>query len=130
MKGRFEFGETLRSLVEDIEYNDDEFAALRNIRFHRPNCLEQADFEARLKIMSQRLAMTLNWRESIVDLLKLLNLDSSLGARKCLARELGVAAGPHGSFEQNVALRNTVLKHLAGNEGRVPRKVRKVMYRR
>ena len=45
-----------------------------------------------------------NWRTSIVDLLKLLDLDSSLEARKELASELGVNAGAAGSAEQNIAL--------------------------
>ncbi|KAK0360434.1 hypothetical protein LTR94_027319, partial [Friedmanniomyces endolithicus] len=45
-----------------------------------------------------------NWRTSIVDLLKLLDLDSSLAARKALAQELNVNAGEHGSAEQNIAL--------------------------
>ena len=44
-----------------------------------------------------------NWRTSIVDLLKLLDLDSSLQARKELAEELNVHAGEHGSAEQNIA---------------------------
>ena len=61
-----------------------------------------------------------NWRTSIVDLLKLLDLDSSLDARKELAGELGVNAGPHGSAEQNIALHRAVMRKLAENGGRVP----------
>jgi hypothetical protein len=61
-----------------------------------------------------------NWRTSIVDLLKLLDLDSSLDARKELAGELGVNAGPHGSAEQNIALSKAVWKKLAENGGQVP----------
>src|SRR5215217_5646143 len=54
-----------------------------------------------------------NWRTSIVDLLKLLGLDSSLEARKELAAELGVNAGAHGSAEQNIALSKAVWRKLA-----------------
>jgi hypothetical protein len=61
-----------------------------------------------------------NWRTSIVDLLKLLDLDSSLEARKELATELNVHAGAHGSAEQNMALSKAVWKKLAENGGQVP----------
>jgi hypothetical protein len=61
-----------------------------------------------------------NWRESIVDLLKMLEIDSSLEARKELARELGVNAGPHGSAEQNIALHKAVMRKIAENGGKVP----------
>lgn len=61
-----------------------------------------------------------NWRTSIVDLLKLLDLDSSLDARKDLAEELGVHAGAHGSAEQNIALSKAVWRKLAENGGQVP----------
>ncbi|MBY8823485.1 DUF3597 domain-containing protein [Sphingomonas colocasiae] len=61
-----------------------------------------------------------NWRTSIVDLLKLLDLDSSLSARANLADELGIHAGPNGSAEQNVALHKAVMRKLAENGGVVP----------
>lgn len=61
-----------------------------------------------------------NWRTSIVDLLKLLDIDSSLTARRELATELEVHAGDHGSAEQNIALSKAVWKKLADNGGRVP----------
>jgi pyruvate/2-oxoglutarate dehydrogenase complex dihydrolipoamide acyltransferase (E2) component len=65
-----------------------------------------------------------NWRTSIVDLLKLLDLDSSLEARKELAAELGVNAGAHGSAEQNIALSKAVWAALAKNGGKVPASLR------
>ncbi len=65
-----------------------------------------------------------NWRTSIVDLLKLLDLDSSLEARKALASELGVNAGAAGSAEQNIALSKAVWKKLAENGGQVPASLR------
>ena len=65
-----------------------------------------------------------NWQTSIVDLLKLLDLDSSLSARKELAEELKVNAGEHGSAEQNIALQKAVMRQLAANGGTVPASLR------
>ena len=65
-----------------------------------------------------------NYQTSIVDLLKLLDLDSSLGARKELAGELNVHAGADGSAEQNVALHQAVMAKLAENGGVVPDSLR------
>lgn len=65
-----------------------------------------------------------NWRTSIVDLLKMLDLDSSLEARKELASDLGVNAGAHGSAEQNIALSKAVWAALAKNGGKVPASLR------
>ncbi len=61
-----------------------------------------------------------NYNQSIVDLLKLLDLDSSMNARKELAEELGVNAGAHGSAEQNIALHKAVIRKLEENGGKVP----------
>jgi 3-oxoacyl-ACP reductase-like protein len=65
-----------------------------------------------------------NYRSSIVDLLKLLDLDSSLAARKDLAAELGVHAGEDGTAEQNIALHRAVMDKLAANGGIVPDSLR------
>jgi hypothetical protein len=63
----------------------------------------------------------LNWKTSIVDLLKLLGLDSSLAARKELATELGCPADKMGdSAQMNMWLHKTVLQKLAANGGNVP----------
>jgi hypothetical protein len=61
-----------------------------------------------------------NYQSSIVDLLKLLDMDSSLDARKELANELGVHAGADGSAEENIALHKAVMDKLAENGGMVP----------
>lgn len=61
-----------------------------------------------------------NYKTSIVDLLKLLDLDSSLSARKALGEELGVNAGEDGTAEQNIALHKAVMDKLAANGGMVP----------
>ena len=78
------------------------------------------DVEAVLTAMAEMDGGGGNWRTSIVDLLKLLKLDSSLEARKDLADELGVHAGEAGSAEQNIALHKAVMKKLADNGGQVP----------
>jgi len=78
------------------------------------------DVEAVLTSMAEIEGGGGNWRTSIVDLLKLLKLDSSLEARKGLADELGVHVGEAGSAEQNIALHKAVMKKLADNGGQVP----------
>jgi uncharacterized protein DUF3597 len=65
-----------------------------------------------------------NWQTSIVDLLKLLDLDSSLNARKELANELNIHAGADGTAEQNIALHAGVMQKLAENGGKVPDSLR------
>lgn len=82
------------------------------------------DVEAVLTALAASKGGGGNWRTSIVDLLKMLDLDSSLDARKELAGELGVNTGPHGSAEQNLALIKAVWKALAENGGVVPASLR------
>ena len=62
----------------------------------------------------------LNWRTSIVDLMKLLDLDSSLSNRKELATELGYQGEKDGSAEMNIWLHKAVMKELEKNGGKVP----------
>jgi hypothetical protein len=83
-----------------------------------------ADVEAVLSVMAEDKGGGGNWRTSIVDLLKLLDLDSSLAARKELAQELDVHAGADGSAEQNIALQRAVMRKLAENGGVVPDSLR------
>ena len=61
----------------------------------------------------------LDWKVSIVDLMKLLDLDSSYAHRKELAGEVGIE-GYEGTAEQNIALHKAVLAKLAANGGNVP----------
>jgi hypothetical protein len=61
-----------------------------------------------------------NWKVSIVDLMKLLNLDSSLSARKQLAQELGYKGELNGSAEMNIWLHKQVMTKLAESGGVVP----------
>jgi len=85
---------------------------------------QPVDVEAVLTELAAQKGGGGNWRTSIVDLLKLLDLDSSLAARKALAEELGVNAGAHGSAEQNIALQKAVWRKLAENGGQVPASLR------
>ncbi len=78
------------------------------------------DVEAVLSQMATQKGGGGNWQTSIVDLLKLLDLDSSLEARKQLAGELNVHVGADGTAEENVALQKAVMQKLAENGGKVP----------
>ncbi len=86
--------------------------------------LPPVDVEAVLSDLAESKGGGGNWRTSIVDLLKLLDLDSSLSARKELAEELNVHAGEHGSAEQNMALSKAVWRKLAESGGQVPASLR------
>ena len=86
--------------------------------------LQDVDVEAVLAEMAAKKGGGGNYKVSIVDLLKLLDIDSSLAARKELAAELNVHAGEHGSAEQNIALHKAVLRALAENGGKVPDSLR------
>jgi hypothetical protein len=66
----------------------------------------------------------LDWRRSIVDLMKLINLDSSLAARKELAQELNYAGDMNDSASMNVWLHKQVMTKLAENGGKVPDELR------
>jgi Domain of unknown function (DUF3597) len=62
----------------------------------------------------------LTWRTSIVDLMKALNLDSSLNARKELAKELKFTGDAHDSATMNVWLHKQIMAKLAANGGKLP----------
>jgi hypothetical protein len=62
----------------------------------------------------------LNWRTSIVDLLKLLNMDSSLQARKELAKELHYTGNTEDSAAMNIWLHKQVMEKIAANGGKIP----------
>ena len=81
---------------------------------------QAVDIEAVMEQYARNKGGGGNWRTSIVDLLKMLDIDSSLEARKELAKELGVNAGAHGSAEQNIALHKAVMKKLSETGGVVP----------
>ena len=85
-----------------------------------PSGTEQLDVERVLNGLAEKNPQKLNWRTSIVDLLKLLDLDSSLAARKALATELPFTGDQNDSATMNTWLHQEVLKKLAANGGKVP----------
>lgn len=82
------------------------------------------DVEAVLEVMAKDNGQPLNWRQSIVDLLKLLSIDSSLANRKALAAELGYTGDSEDSAAMNVWLQKAVMRQLAENGGIVPDSLR------
>ncbi|MEH3143847.1 MAG: DUF3597 domain-containing protein [Methylobacterium frigidaeris] len=80
----------------------------------------KVDVEAVLNDMASKAGQTLNWRTSIVDLMKLLGLDSSLSARKELAQELNYTGDTNDSATMNVWLHKQVIRKLEENGGKVP----------
>jgi hypothetical protein len=87
----------------------------------QPAPLEIVDVELILtRMAAQQGGQTLNWRASIVDLLKLLNLDSSLEARKELAHELDYRGDTNDSARMNIWLHRHLMNRLAANGGKVP----------
>jgi len=85
-----------------------------------PGCV--VDVSAKLEGLAAANPQKLNWKTSIVDLLKLLDRDSSLAARTALATELGCPADRMGdSAAMNIWLHKTVLRKLAENGGNIPR---------
>lgn len=85
-----------------------------------PTPLANVDVEAVLTKLASQNKEKLDWRKSIVDLMKLLNLDSSLSARKELAKELGYTGDTNDSATMNVWLHKQVIAKLAANGGKVP----------
>ena len=89
-----------------------------------PVAITVVDVLARLDGLAAANPQKLNWKVSIVDLMKLLGLDSSLAARKELATELGCPADKMGdSAQMNVWLHKTVLQKLADNGGNIPKEL-------
>jgi hypothetical protein len=86
-----------------------------------PIAISEVDVVAKLAGLAAAHAEKLNWKTSIVDLMKLLGLDSSLAVRKQLATELGCPADKMGdSAQMNMWLHKTVLQKLAANGGNIP----------
>ena len=89
-----------------------------------PKPVAVVDVVAQLEKRAAANPQKLNWRTSIVDLLKLLEIDSSFAARKELATELGCPAELMGdSAKMNVWLHKTVLARIAANGGNVPKEL-------
>lgn len=88
------------------------------------NAIDEVDVEAILDKAAKQAGQPLNWRTSIVDLLKALQLDSSLEARKSLAQELHYTGDTNDSASMNVWLHRQVMHELAENGGKVPADLR------
>lgn len=80
----------------------------------------EVDVQAILDDLAAKANQKLNWKTSIVDLMKLLDLDSSLSARKSLAEELGYSGDMNDSASMNIWLHKQVMTKLAENGGKVP----------
>ncbi len=89
-----------------------------------PAAMDQVDVEEILSTMQKSSGQQLNWRTSIVDLMKLLGLDSSLQARKELAAELHYTGDTSDSASMNIWLHRQVMNKLAANGGKVPADLR------
>lgn len=81
---------------------------------------QEVDIEAVLTELDAQDERDLNWRSSIVDLMKLVGLESSFAERKELAQELGYTGELDGSAEMNIWLHKRVMQELAANGGKVP----------
>lgn len=89
-----------------------------------PKPISEVDVVAKLEKLARDNPEKLNWKVSIVDLMKLLDLDSSFAARKELATELGAPADKMGdSAQMNMWLHKTVLRKLAENGGNIPKEL-------
>ena len=82
------------------------------------------DVEAVLNGLAAKNPQKLNWQTSIVDLMKLVDLDSSLQNRKELAKELGYSGDTNDSAAMNIWLHKQVMNKLAANGGKVPASLR------
>ena len=90
----------------------------------RPTAISVVDVVAKLEGLAARTPQKLNWKVSIVDLLKLLDINSSYEARKELATELGCPAELMGdSAKMNMWLHKTVLNKIAENGGNIPKEL-------
>ncbi len=82
--------------------------------------MPSVDVGAVLEALAAKNPQKLNWRTSIVDLMKLVGMESSLTERKELAKELGYTGNMEDSAAMNIWLHKQVLKKLAENGGKVP----------
>ncbi|MDM0108835.1 DUF3597 domain-containing protein [Variovorax sp. J22R24] len=85
-----------------------------------PAAMSEVDVEGMLNGLAAKSSEKLNWRTSIVDLMKLLGLDSSLTARKELAQELHYSGDMNDSAAMNIWLHRQVMTKVAANGGKVP----------
>jgi Domain of unknown function (DUF3597) len=82
--------------------------------------MSEVDVEKVVSDMAAQKKEKLDWRKSIVDLMKVLDLDSSLKARQALAKELNYTGDMNDSAKMNIWLHKQVMNKLAANGGKVP----------
>ncbi|MDR3088997.1 MAG: DUF3597 domain-containing protein [Desulfobulbaceae bacterium] len=120
------------SIMEKLGFGAETAAAAEAVPVPPETCnavanaaaMPMVDVVGKLTVMAAANPQKLNWKESIVDLLKLLGIDSGLDARKQLASELGCPADKMGdSAKMNVWLHRTVLAKLAANGGNIPKEL-------
>lgn len=85
-----------------------------------PAATAVVDVAAVLEGLAAKSGQKLNWRTSIVDLMKLVGMDSNLAQRKALAQELGYTGSLQDTASMNIWLHKQVLQKLADNGGKVP----------
>ena len=99
-------------------------AAKRGILGARPTAIPSVDVVSKLEALAKKSKQPLDWKVSIVDLLKLLGIDSSQANRKELATELGCPENlMKDSASMNTWLHKTVMQKLAENGGNIPREL-------
>ena len=82
--------------------------------------MSQVDVEQVVSDLAKQKKEKLDWRKSIVDLMKVLDLDSSLKSRQALAKELNYTGDMNDSAKMNIWLHKQVMNKLAANGGKVP----------
>lgn len=85
-----------------------------------PSSVSSVDVNSVVSGYAAKKGETLNWKSSIVDLLKALDLDSSLNSRKELAKELHFSGDTNDSASMNIWLHKQVMQKLAANGGKIP----------
>lgn len=121
------------SAVQSILKSGGSKPAIEKMEAHNPAAqkvqwgtqpMEMVDVMAKLETMAKASTQKLDWKVSIVDLLKLLDIDSSFESRKELAEELGCPPEMmKESQNMNVWLHKTVLAKIAANGGNIPREL-------
>src|SRR5206468_11887077 len=86
-------------------------------------CSAGSDVTAILNDLAKKNPEKLDWKRSIVDLMKLVGIDSSFAARKQLAAELHYTGDPNDSASMNIWLHKEVLRKLAENGGKVTKEL-------
>ncbi len=115
------------SMMSKLGFGDDKVAEVEaapaDVTYEAPAqvAISDVDVVGKLTELAANNGEQLNWQSSIVDLMKLLGMDSSLGHRKELATELNCPANlMDDSASMNVWLHKTVLQQLAANGGNIP----------